>query len=205
MKSLAISTLFLLFAFSSALSKDKEVHPIFAFVGEKISVEALPHEAGSMDNAFRAKYRVVEVVHGDLKHETVEFKGYDHMRSMPAFADYDHALMYVVLVDGEFYHSKYMYSPLFKTNDGRWAGPYEFADYSHEYNKGTSIVPVEIDFPSSATRELSKWELEYMEKKELEPYFRLDGNKLIPLKGNYVKELFELKKNGYLKARGYFE
>lgn len=56
----------------------KDTNRLFAFVGEKISVEPLPHERGSMDNSFKAKYVILKRVYGNFPEDTIEFVAYDH-------------------------------------------------------------------------------------------------------------------------------
>src|SRR5687767_1919027 len=53
-------------------------NPLFVFVGEKIHVEPLPSQRGSMDKAFKAKYAVLNKVYGHFPSDTIEFVAYDH-------------------------------------------------------------------------------------------------------------------------------
>lgn len=175
----------------------------FVFVGEKISLEPLPPKAG--DYRFLAKYRVLEPFKGTYKGTEIEFTIFDH-RGTPTFSKYKHVLLYVELRDGRYYHSKYQYSPLYKTKSGKWAGPYTTYDYEHEYNTHTTIrpeiiefaEPVVFDIPSGLTaKEAKAW--------YPTPFYKIEGNKAIAVYGNYVDELFLLKQNGVLKARGDFQ
>src|SRR5215213_5868106 len=56
---------------------------LFAFVGEKVLVEPLPHKKGSMDNCFKAKYAIIEQVFGNFREDTIEFVVYDHYGTPP--------------------------------------------------------------------------------------------------------------------------
>jgi len=176
------------------------------FIGEKISVNAVPARKGEIpfDKQFLAKYRVVETFHGSYEGTEIEFTAYDHYGS-PGFANYQHVLLYVELEDGKYYHSKYQYNPLYKTKDGRWAGPYDAYDYGHEYNRQTPIKPEVIDFLKPVEIDVSRFEKAHIEKWFPAPYFRIEGGKAIAVYGNYVRELFLLKQNGVLKARGEFQ
>lgn len=179
----------------------------FVFVGEKISLERVAPKAGerSLDQRFLAKYRVLEPFRGTYKGTEIEFTVFDHY-GIPPFSKYRYVLLYVELHDGHYYHSKYQYSPLYKTKSGKWAGPYATYDYQHEYNKRTTIrpeiieftEPVVFDIPSTLTANDAKaW--------YPAPFYKIEGNKAIAEYGNYVDELFLLKQNGVLKARGDFQ
>ncbi len=169
---------------------------LFAFVGEKISVEELPHERGSMDNGFIAKYSILKKVYGSFAEDTIEFVAYDHY-GVPPFSKFKNVLLYVSADSGVYYHQKYTYNDVYKTKDGHWAGTYAGDDYEHPYNKHTKIKPVKIDF---AERVVYPANDEYPK-----PYFKTVGDSAIAIYGNYVEELFTLKKNGFLTARGLFE
>lgn len=178
----------------------------FVFVGEKISVTAVPPKKDEIpfDRKYLAKYRVLEPYRGSYDGTEIEFTAFDHY-GVPAFADHEHVLLFVVLHDGQYYHAKYQYNPLYKTRDGRWAGPYAANDYNHEYNKNTAIKPEPIDFAEPVVTRISSADKSDREKWLPEPYYRIEGRKAIAVYGNYVPELFLLKQNGVLKARGEFQ
>ena len=103
-----------------------------------------------------------------------------------------------------YYHQKYMYNDVYKTKDGRWAGTYAGDDYEHAYNKHTKTRPIKIDFadkvayPTKMIDEEGK-QLMFSYPK---PYFKTVGDSAIAIYGNYVEDLFTLKKTGYLTSRG---
>jgi hypothetical protein len=182
-----------------------DTNRLFAFVGEKISVEPLPYERGSMDNGFKAKYVILKKVYGNFPVDTIEFVAYDHYGT-PAFSKFKHVLLYVSADSGMYYYQKYMYNDVYKTQDGRWAGTYASDDYEHAYNKHTKIKPVKIEFaqkvsfPTKIVDEGRQLEFSYPK-----PYFKTVGDTAIAIYGNYVEELVALKKSGFLTARGLFE
>lgn len=182
----------------------ERTNTLFVFVGKKISVTPLPHEQGSMDAGFRAKCRIIQRVYGHHPGDIIEFTAYDHYGT-PKFSQYEHALLYVSEYEGTLYHEKYQYDPLYKTKDGRWAGPYSDG-YDHDFNKHTTIKPEKIEFdrevslPVKIRREDGvEYTYDYPE-----PYYKTVGNKAFIVYGNYVKELFQLKKDGVLTARKVF-
>ena len=195
----------LLTVFGSA--QEIEEPDLYVFVGEKISVTEFEPETKEgqiiMDAAFRAKYKVLEEVYNDLKLDTLEFTAYDHY-GYPGFSNFKHVLLYVVQTEEGFVHAKYLYSPLFLTNNGTWAGPYEMSDYSHPYNSETPIEPVRIDWKITPKFDYKDASIEDLEDSFPPPYYEIHNKVVSAIFGNYVNELFLLKKNGFLKARGYF-
>jgi len=203
MRQLLASLVLLAFAQYCAGAENSKY---FVFVGEKISVTPVPPKDGEIlfDEQFLARYRVIEPYRGSYDGTEIEFKVYDHY-GVPPFASFQHVLLFVELHDGKYYHAKYQFSPLFKTKDGRWAAPYDADDYGHEYNRQTAIKPEVIDFLNSVELDVSRYEKGDLEKWFPKPYFRVKGGKAIAIYGNYVPELFLLKQNGVLKARGDFQ
>jgi hypothetical protein len=169
---------------------------LFVFVGEKISVEPLPYLRGSIDNGFKAKYAILKKVYGDFPEDTIEFVTYDHY-GVPPFSKFKNVLLYVSANTGMYYHQKYMYNDVYKTKDGRWAGSYAGDDYEHPYNKHTKIKSIKIDFTEMVA---------YPKNDDYpNPYFKTIGDSTIAIYGNYVEELFALKKTGILTARDLFK
>lgn len=180
----------------------------FAFVGEKVSLEPVergPNEGPRLDSEFSAKYRIIQSVYGSFDGAEIEFQVFDHYGT-PTFAQYQHVLLFVVLFEGKYYHSKYMFDPVYRTKSGRWAGPYSTDDYDHEYNKKTRVKPEVIDFDKPVEINLSASASEVKVKKWYpQPYYAIHGDKITAVYGNYVEDLFRLKQGGVLKARGEFQ
>ncbi len=179
---------------------------LFVFVGQKIWVQPLASMQHSFDNRFKAKYLILENVFGDFPADTIEFVAYDHY-GIPAFSKYKNTLLFVSADSGTYYQQKYMYNDVYKTKDGRWAGTYAADDYGHDYNKYTKIKPVKIDFAETVTYPTRMpgddgKELTFLFPK---PYFEINGGSAIAVYGNYVDDLFKLKRDGYLTAREIFK
>ena len=82
---------------------------LIAFVGEKISIEPFKPKVRTMDSAFYAKYRVLQVIFGTLPAKEITFAVYDHYGE-PRFSNYKHVLLFISKSDdGSFYHQKYQY------------------------------------------------------------------------------------------------
>lgn len=184
--------------------KTKEEAKFYVFVGEKVSLEPFKPQTSSWDNAFKAKYRIIKNVYGSYPSEIIEFEVYDHY-GKPAFSHFDHVLLYVSEgKDGKLYHEKYQYSAVYKTVNGRWAGTYD-REYKHAYNTDTSIKPEKIKFEKEVTFSINNYSKEEINNFFQEPFFQIDTStsKATAVMGNYVEELFKLKLNGTLKARGF--
>src|SRR4051812_29804968 len=154
---------------------------LIVFVGKRLSVTPRPTKELSFDNKFEAQYQVLQLVFGRYDAPKITFTVYDHY-GPPAFARYDTALMFVSRYDGKLYHEKYQYIPVYPTVDGRWAGfgdPYQFEPDVH---RGT-LKPVPIKFASGV---------------------KDPKTGKAPTEGNFIEDLFRVKKNGVLKARGWF-
>ncbi len=179
---------------------------LFAFVGQKIWVEPLPSKQYAFDHGFKAKYLILEKVFGFFLTDTIEFVAYDHYGT-PPFSKFENVLLYVSADSGTYYQQKYMYNDVYKTKDGRWAGTYAWDDYEHENNKRTKVKPIKIDFVVSVfyLLKMINEEGDTLTRKLPKPYFRTVGDTAFALYGNYVKDLFVLKRDGYLTAREIFK
>ncbi|AWA31085.1 hypothetical protein HYN48_13865 [Flavobacterium magnum] len=105
--------------------------------------------------------------------------------------------------DGKWYHQKYQYSDVYETIDGRWATPGKDFEYWHEYNENPPFQPENIIFKEQICIDISNIDNEVIETR-VKPYYEVEGKKACAKMGNYVEELFELKKTGVLHARGLF-
>jgi len=211
-----ISKLLLLIIFIGNLSMAQNDPPIiklgqpeldkvklFVFVGEKISVERVQTEGYSFDNLFTVKYKILKEVYGHIQKDTLEFRVGDHY-GVPPFTKYKNVLLYVSQnKDGKWYHQKYQYSDVYETVDGRWATPGKDPEYRHSYNENPPFQPEKINFKEDFCFDVKDIESEYI-KSDIEPYYEIEKGKACARMGNYVEELFELKKSGVLHARGLF-
>jgi hypothetical protein len=179
---------------------------LFVFVGQKISVDALPYREGSMDGGFKAKYKILQKVFGNFSEDTIEFVAYDHY-GIPPFSQFDNVLLFVSADSGTYYHQKYMYYDVYLTKDGKWAGSYAEKDYRHEYNKKTNVKPVIIDFAEEVSypTKLITPDSQVVILHYPKPYFITIVDTVIAVYGNYVEDLFILKRDGYLTERKIFK
>lgn len=184
-------------------NENENQNHLIAFVGEKIEVKEIPYEPGDFDAGFIAKYKVLQMVYGNYTKDTIEFEASDHYGT-PPFSEYKNVLLFVVEDEGKYYHEKYMYNDVYITRSGKWAGSYAGGDYGHEFNYNTTVKPQKINFLEEVS-----YNIEGRTKEEAEiifpkPYYKISRDKAIAVYGNYIEELFRLKKEGFLTARKLF-
>lgn len=76
-----------------------------------------------MDDAFKAKYVIIQNVFNDLGQDTVTFNVYNHY-GRPAFENYDYAILYISLSEnGKYYiHQKYLSDEVIKVKKDIYEG-----------------------------------------------------------------------------------
>lgn len=197
---------------------------LYVFVGEKIEVKEVssPSVTDSfdiiiengvidyrksgiigMDSKFLARYKVRQVLYGNYVSDTIEFFAYDHYGT-PEFSKYQTVLLFVQDYNGRLVHQKYQFADVYKTKNGRWASSYKTDDYRHEFNNSTDIKPEKIDFINKVTYDINGHGKQYIKEWFPSAYYKIKAGRAIAVYGNYIEELFELKKNGVLRARGIF-
>lgn len=224
MKKLLLS-IFLITIISEKLVAQTRKDSLFVFVGEKIEVKKIPRqrviehvdtiitngdttyrksEFIRMDDKYLAKYKVLQQVYGSFASDTIEFVSYDHY-GVPAFSKYKTVLLYVSNYNGKLIQEKYQFSDVYETKNGRWASGYRTGDYKEDFNKNSTVKPEVTKFKKQISYSIKGRAKEDIADWFPSPYYKIKGNKAIVVYGNYVEELFELKRNGILKARGIFD
>ena len=205
--------LFLL-SFYSLLNLQGQVRNpnLLVFVGEKITFERLPETMEYkyiVDFAFKAKYKVNQIVFGQYLKDTIEFEVHDH-HGPPSFIKSKNVLLYLSQDEtGKWIQQKNIYSDVYPTIDGRWAGPYNYGDYSDISNKNINIKPETIHFKDSVWINI-EWTKAYNNKiskrtRKLwypEPYYEIRADSALVKMGNYTEDLLIIQKYGVLEARG---
>jgi len=179
---------------------------LLVFVGRRIDLKPVSNEAppGSviLDLKYLARYRILHVLCGLFPSDTIEFEVYDHYGT-PAFAEFETVLLYVSRYNGRMIHQKYMYNPVYGTTDGGWAGcgdPYELDEvHRGEVRAARVRFKTEVSFPIANLTEA--------QIKELFPseYFVRRRNRVVCTAGARIQDLFAIKRDGFLRARGIFK
>ena len=71
---------------------------------------------------------------------------------------------------------------------------------NHKYNNPKGIAPEKISFIQEVAYSITGRTKENVAYWFPSPYYKIQNNKAIAVWGNYVEQLFELKKNGILRA-----
>jgi hypothetical protein len=201
-----ISTLLLILAFNiSCLRGQTSNGNSIIFVGEKIELKDVPakdyettdttiennekvvHHSVIMDNVFLAKYKVLKVVRGEYRSDTIEFTVFDHY-GIPAFSKYQTVLLLVNREENKYYHEKYKFVDVYKTKNGKWATSgdhYKFIDDDSE------IKPYKINVDPTVFYDLKKYDKSRIDKFFPRKYFKIKDQKAYPLKGVYIDDLFK--------------
>ena len=175
---------------------------LFVFVGEKIEVKDLPQDKDSWDGKFYAKYKILQRVYGSYNKDIIEFIAYDHYGD-PDFSNYKNSLLFVSKHNEKYYHEKYQFYSVYKTKNGRWAGAYSVHDFGQD-GKRNNVRPQKLEFAEEVSYPLSLVKKDEIDCWFPEPYYKISGDKAIALYGNYIEDLFRIKKEGVLTARGLF-
>ena len=171
---------------SAADQKRDAKRDLIVFVGKRLSVtrsEPPPpaKDVAMLDAQFQAHYKVLHMVFGSFKPKEISFTVYDHYGE-PGFAQYDTALMFVSRFKGKLYHEKYLFFPVHPTANGRWASCGDPGQWEIGYERKSPLNPVPITFAGNVTDKATGQQC---------------------TEGNYVEDLFSLRRDGVLKARGW--
>jgi len=179
---------------------------LIVIVGEKIDITEVenPTEDFSIPySKFIANYKILQKICGDYEKQNIIFTVFDHY-GFPAFGNHQQALLFLNKFKNNdtIYHEIYQYFPLYKTKDGRWASSYQFQEYSDE----TNVKAEKIEFADEVSYSIEGLTRTTTQRRFPEPFYKIDkiNKKAIAVWGNYVPELFQLKKDGVLKYRGFY-
>jgi len=189
---------------------------LIVFVGEKIEIKHMKRPLTEtiiegddtvsyvrIDREYIAKYKILQLIHGSYKSDTIEFTVYDHYGN-PAFSKYKTVLLFVSKDNGKLYHEKYQYFDLYMTEHGKWASPYSSGDYNHRFKDSITVKPEIIPFVDKVFYSIKKMPADEIKKWFPQPFYRIEKKRAIAIYGNYVEDLFVLKQQTILKARGIF-
>lgn len=213
-----LGTIVIILSLTEKFYCQEKYDSLIVFVGEKISVVDFPDSTyldtlvtegdtivtihTAEDARFIATYKVIQLINGNYIQDTISFIVYDHY-GRPAFSKFQNVLLFVRQIEGKYYHVKYQYFEVYRTKNNRWASPYNSFEYDHPNSHTFTVKAEQIQFVDEISNEISG-----MSKKQIrtiypKPYYRIEKNKAISVYGNYIEELFLIKQQGVLKARGY--
>lgn len=197
----------LILGLSTTRTPAQQPGKLIVFVGEKIASSALAaSDSMLLDHGARFRYRILTKIYGDYTRDTIEFKAFDHYGA-PPFSSYEHVLLFVTQYGEEFYHEKYQYFDVYKTKDGSWASPgdpYRFDSNTNviQSRKKYFVRPVKFELKNGHLKNVVN--IAQLSLTFNEPYFKMIGDNATAYFGTDVIDLFQLKREGVLKARGFF-
>lgn len=198
---------------------------VIAFIGKKVWLKEFNPSKNTSntdedelsiyaDTAFKARYKVIQVVNGQYSGEYIDFKVYDHSGD-PKFVKHDTVMLYVGEFDGELVQFQYQFDVVHPTSDAGYAGcsnPYLNA--SREMGLAPqSLHP--IQFKPAVVKEISRYLIPDEMKEEYNPaeiernrtqvaewfsypVFKVNEDKAQCQMGVYPNEIFSLWKKTYL-------
>lgn len=217
MKTTTITILTLLISLTSVFGQTRK-DSLLVFIGEKIEVKYSPQESSSdtiingkdtitvsmsMDKMYIAKYKILQLINGSYTQDTIEFFVFDHYGE-PAFSRYTTVLLFVSNSKGKLYHQKYQYFDLYLTTENKWASPYSSGDYNHPFKDKITVKPEKIYFKEEISFPIDNLSSEKIQTWFPKPYYEIKNGKAIAIYGNHVDDLFKLKQQTILKARGIY-
>lgn len=169
------------------------------FIGERISVER-NDEQDTMDATFTARYKIIEKVCGDYEDDTVDFTIYDHSGFL-AFSNSQKVMLFLVKNSGSYYHGKYLYYPMYRTKENRWASAFPVFKYLPEDSLLYPFRPERISFSDTVSYDVTGLKKRQILTRYPPPYYRISGNRAYPVYGFHVQELLQLNYINYLNSR----
>ncbi len=220
------ATLIILTIFTSLTSAFAQHNKdsLIVFVGEIIEVKLSPedkkqklvdtliegkdtsyviHISTNTDSRYFAKYKILQLMQGAYKADTIEFAAYDHY-GQPGFSKHKTVLLFVSFTNGKLYHEKYQYFNLYLAKNGKWASPYSTYDYNHPFKNNITVKPERIEWTEEVSFPIDNFTKEEIETMYPTPYYLIKNRRAIAVYGNYTEDLFKLKQQTILKARGLY-
>ncbi|MFT3703500.1 MAG: hypothetical protein QM802_14085 [Agriterribacter sp.] len=179
---------------------------VFVFVGELLDFKKITAEERVNEARFLAIYRIIERVCGNYSGDTIRFNIID--------ADYDTSFariknqLLMLTKDTTEYNNYRLWGGLcfdvFKTKNNRWAVP--FMEKNNVITIGQKALnPRKMGFAKDAFYDTKGMTKEEVGTIFYEPYYRIEGNKVFPVLGNSIEEVFRYEREGTLASAGAYE
>lgn len=199
---------------ADAVPQDDAPTRTVVFVGERVAIEPRPDpcqekakatgtlDCISMDALYRATYRVVQPLVGEVAGEALEFSISDHY-GFPYFGHFGYALLFVEVGDDGAWLHKYQGIPLLRTVDGQWAACGDLNYRSDEHPLVATARPMAFAQPllrlgdldaDTRDRLVAGW-------KENPQAYRIDGDAVHCLKGVPLDAAYAIVRDGVMAAR----
>jgi hypothetical protein len=178
---------------------------VFVFVGELLNLKQVPAEDDFNETRFVATYRIIEKVCGSFPRDTIRF----HVIQMnydTSFAKIRNQLLMLIkdTADNDYKLWGDLSFDVFKTTNNQWAVPYM------EKNETVTIGQKALKERKMRFAKDAFYDTKGMTKEEVgivyyEPYYRIEKDRVVPLMGNTIEEVFRYEKEGTLASAGAYE
>ncbi|MBS1686649.1 MAG: hypothetical protein JSS76_18060 [Bacteroidetes bacterium] len=155
---------------------------------------------GLPQEKYLARYKVLQVVQGKLKSDTIDFLVFSHNGQPGPMFGYENVLLFVYSRQDTFYQENYQYFDVYRTDDSRWAGAYSSRDYDGGYEHVT-VKPERIKFKTPPVYTLESDRPDWIQHVYPSPYYNLNNGKATAVYGNYVEDLCKLRQQTVIRAR----
>lgn len=184
------------------------------FVGERVAIAPRPDpcqekaeatgvlDCISMDALYRATYRVVQPLVGEIAGEALEFSIADHY-GFPYFGHFDHALLFVAVGEEGAWLHKYQGIPLLRTTDGQWAacGDLHYRSDAHPLVATARPMAFAQPLPRLGDLDADTRDRLVLGWKESPDAYRIDGDAVHCLKGVPLDAAYAIVRDGVMAAR----
>ncbi|MCP5347683.1 MAG: hypothetical protein R3F41_17030 [Gammaproteobacteria bacterium] len=176
----------------------------FVFIGEPVEITPVENPNNEKAivhyNRYDLSYRVLRTVWGSYDESMISFSAYDHY-GPPPFINFRHVMLFVTKIDETWVHELYQWFPIYKTIDDDWAycGNPVPSDWTGDE---IDLQPIQFEPPVYFdTRHFSD---EAIASNYPEPVWTIHENKVFCSMGVFTDDLFLIKREGNLHARGLF-
>ncbi|MGD1319907.1 hypothetical protein [Chryseobacterium sp. 2R14A] len=175
----------------------------YIFVGSKIDVsyaDTSDYCYMLIDSKYNANYKIEQEFGDHFPDSTIAFTAYDH-NSMPKylFKNYENILIFIGEYCGDLIHIKYQFFPVYKTQDGRWATPFDtykesYKPEKHLYENIIFDKSVSFNLPDQLSDEKMA---QFIRNKFPEKYYSIKNGKAYPIMGRYAEDIVKHWKETY--------
>ncbi|MDR6992894.1 hypothetical protein [Luteimonas sp. 3794] len=179
------------------------------FVGERISIRPMPDPCRAaasrtgeltcitMDELFKARYRVVQNIVGAEEGATLEFDVADHY-GFPPFGRFRYALLFVAMDDAPWLH-KYQAIPMHLTADKQWASCGDIR-FDPDGQPSADLKALRFPQPIAREAELSTHMRASYAAGEL-PHMRIARGQVWCSGGILIDDVYRTVRDGVMRAR----
>ncbi|MBS1594414.1 MAG: hypothetical protein JST90_08810 [Bacteroidetes bacterium] len=212
---------FMMTLFCAKAFSQEEKRDMIIFVGQKIEITPIAGKGittrfdtivNGADTTYKlnyfsydfyqkyyARYKVLQIVQGSLKSDTINFIVLNHIGS-PSFSPYETVLLFVYEKNDTLYHELYQYFDVYKTSNNRWAGSYSSRDYQGKYDSIT-VKPERISFQDEVSFKVKSNDPKWIRYVYPKPYYKIKDGRAIAVYGNYVEQLAILRQETVIRER----